>query len=403
MREEVRRINKLVADGKLSPEDAADLIDAFYASERVQEPASAPPPPPGDPSAPPPPHPKDPIKSLVESIERLAKEASDSVNWSEVSRQTRASARKGYETLKTGVEEISKGKVNIGWLGGQETREVTLPLAVPNGKVLRIENSCGGVSVLGGFDVGSVTASARFRGPTPEEARARAEAYTLILEESDHAVIVRQPDISGLHMDLEVQVAGHPMAEVRTQAGDVQVFDTKGGCRVSARSGGIRLRGLNGPIDVSAESAEVSVEDCDTPSLVVENKQGNIVLRRVKGNLSARTASGNVLIQGGGGKTVSVESVSGMVNVDVEEPITGSLNVRTVNGHSLVDIPGGSDCRVSLSTLRGQATCGIKLADEARADGRITGRIGDGTGTLDVSAVTGNVTLEMRDQTASSF
>ena len=31
MKEEIKRINKLVAEGKLSPEDAADLIDAFYA------------------------------------------------------------------------------------------------------------------------------------------------------------------------------------------------------------------------------------------------------------------------------------------------------------------------------------------------------------------------------------
>ena len=35
MKDEVQRISRLVAEGKLSPEDAADLIDAFYASDQA--------------------------------------------------------------------------------------------------------------------------------------------------------------------------------------------------------------------------------------------------------------------------------------------------------------------------------------------------------------------------------
>jgi hypothetical protein len=39
--------------------------------------------------------------------------------------------------------------------------------------------------------------------------------------------------------------------------------------------------------------------------------------------------------------------------------------------------------------------CRIPLHDEAKADGHVTGMLGEGKGTLDVSAVTGDVTLEM--------
>jgi len=94
---------------------------------------------------------------------------------------------------------------------------------------------------------------------------------------------------------------------------------------------------------------------------------------------------------------ISIETASGNVTVDLEDAISGTLNVRTVNGNALIAVPDGSDCRVSLSTLRGNVHSGLPLEDEARADSRITGRLGSGTGTLDVSAVTGNITLELRN------
>jgi DUF4097 and DUF4098 domain-containing protein YvlB len=82
------------------------------------------------------------------------------------------------------------------------------------------------------------------------------------------------------------------------------------------------------------------------------------------------------------------------VSVDLIEPVIASLNVRTVSGDVTLSIPEGSDCRVSLSTLRGDVACELDLKDEAKQDQRITGRLGAGLGTLDVSAVTGDVSVK---------
>ena len=401
MREEVQRISKLVADGKLSPEDAAALIDAFYESDRVdgEEPQSAVPPPPPPPSestgkkssA------KDPFRTLIESIEKMTKEGIETVDWSEVSKQAKQSAKKCFEHLKSGIEEISKGKVNIGWLLTHEEREVTLPLAIPAGKTLKIENASGNVKVVGGFEVGSVTASATFRGATIEEARAKAEAFTLIIEESDHTVEIRQADLNGISVDVEVQLPGHGNVDIKAESGDIQMVDTKGGCRIEGRSGNVTLRGLDGIVEIATSSGNISVEDTTGASVTIDNKSGNIRAVRTKGILKARTASGDIAVTSSSGKVISIETASGNVTVDLEDAISGTLNVRTVNGNALIAVPDGSDCRVSLSTLRGNVHSGLPLEDEARADSRITGRLGSGTGTLDVSAVTGNITLELRN------
>ena len=401
MREEVQRISKLVADGKLSPEDAAALIDAFYETDRSEEQESATTPPP-----PPPPTEeakktgaRDPFRSLIESIEKMTKEGMETVDWNEVSKHARQSAKKGLDQLKAGIEDLSKGKVNIGWLLTSEEREITLPLSIPTGKTLKIDNASGEIKVVGGFEVGSVTAHARFKGATIEEAKAKADAYTLIIEESDHIVEIRQPDVNGLTVDIEIQMPGHGNVNIHSESGNIQLLDTQGGCRVDGKSGNVVLRGLHGIVEVATASGNISIEDTEGASLSLENRSGNIRAARTKGNLKARTASGDITVTNSGGKVISIETASGNVSVDLDEPVTGTLNIRTVDGNALASLPDGSDCRVSLSTLRGVVQSGIDLEDEARAESRITGRLGGGTGTLDISAVTGNITLELRDQT----
>ncbi len=399
MREEVQRISKLVADGKLSPEDAASLIDAFYESDRIEEAENAgavpPPPPPTEDvkkSA------RDPFKSLVESIEKMTKEGLETVDWTEVSKHARQSAKKGLDHLKSGIEDLSKGKVNMAWLLTSEEREVTLPLTLPNGKTLKIENRSGEVKVVGGFDVGSVSAHARFRGSTSDEAKAKADAYTLIIEESDHIVEIRQPDVNGLTVDIEVQLPGHGNVNVTSESGNIQLVDTQGSSRIEGKSGNVTLRGLHGIVEVVTASGNVSVEDTEGASLSLENRSGNIRAARIKGNLKARTASGDITVTNSSGKVISLETASGNVTVDLDEPVTGTLNVRTVEGDTLAAIPDGSDCRVSLSTLRGSVSTGIELHDRAGSESRVTGRIGEGNGSLDISAVSGNITIELRDQ-----
>ncbi len=403
MREEVQRISRLVAEGKLTPEDAADLIDAFYASERnstaQEEPRQTPPPPPpgataesADPNF----H-KDPLKGFIDNVERLTKEGFESINWQEVSHNVKVSTKKGLDSLKTGLDELSKGKVNIGWFNATETRDVEMPLAISPGKTLKIENPIGDVKVVGGFDQGLIKAHAKFRGATLEESRAKAAEYVLIVEESDHAVTIRQPDVTGLSVDLEIQVPGQAGIDIRVSSGDIQVINTGGSCRANSRSGDLVLRGLNGMIEIGSESGDIEIENCTAPQVTIENKSGDLKLKQVRGNINARTASGDVHVEGGSGKVVAIESVSGDTHFDTVDPVIGALNVRTVSGSVYVKIPDGSDCRVNLSTVRGSVDTGIALIDEMKSEHRITGRIGDGTGTIDVSAITGDVVLEMHD------
>lgn len=401
MKEEVTRILKMVQEGKISPEDASELIDAFQGDTPSEEPVA---PPTGDPAPPsgeptPPPAPgekKDFFKGFVDFMNNLDKEVRESVDWKEVANQARQGAQKGLDAIKQATEEIKEGGLNFPLFGVTEARDLTLPLAADGSKTIKIENPCGSVKVTSGHETGTVSARAKVRGTNAEDAKAKAEEYTLIVEESEHAIIIRQPKIAALAVDLVLQLGHGADIEVRTDAGDVTIADTGKGVRINSQSGNVSLRGLNGPIEVTMQSGNLTVEDSISPSASLESKSGNISLTKIEGNVNARAASGDVSATGLNGKTLSVESVSGNVNVDFEVPISGSVNVRTVNGDTTVALPDGCDCRVSLSTLRGDVTCTLPLQDEARSDQRITGRLGEGTGTLDVSGINGDIGLRPR-------
>lgn len=391
MKEEILRINRLVAEGKLTPEDGAELIEAFVAAEKAEA-QSTPPPPPQPP--------KDPFTGVFEKVEKAAKDGFNRVDWKEISGQVEQGAKKGFEAIRGSFEDLTKGKVNFGLFGNEERRDVSLPLTVSADKRLRIENPCGDVRVLGRAESGTVLAEARVRGGTVDEARARAQEYTVIIEESDSVVTIRQPDVSGLAVDLTIRLPEAVAVEIRTEMGDIHVLDNPAGVRISSRAGDVKIRGANGAVEVSADSGDVALEDVESPSVTLETKSGDLSLKSVRGNINARTAAGDITVKESFGKVVALETVSGDVHVDLIEPVTQSLNVRTVSGDVAIDLPDGGDCRVSLSSLRGDVATEIELEDEAKSEGRRTGKIGAGIGTLDVSAVTGDVSLRMRTTSA---
>ncbi len=430
VKDEIRKIASLVQEGKLSPEDAADLIEAFarassqnaapQAESKPEEPVTPPAEPQaqaqakaGEPAADAE-APKaeesangcageakcDPFQRLIDSIEKLGKEVGENVNWDEVAKTAKVSAAKGFQQLRASVEQIAKN--NWGLFSSQELKEVVLPLSVTEGKLLRIENPAGTVRVHGGQADARVKASARIRGRDAEDAKKKAETYVPVLVELEDAILIRQPEMGGLTVDLDIYVTGPVPVEIKTQSGDLHVTDTKSSVKVMTQSGDVFLKGLDGTVDINLHSGDLVISDVVSSSVAIENKTGDIELKRVVGNINARCASGNFSMKECSGKTITVESVTGDVRLDLVEPIVGVVSVRTVNGNATLAISDGSDSRVSLSTLRGTVSCDLELQDLARIDQRVTGRLGEGTGSIDVSAVNGDIVLRMRDHLGSA-
>ncbi|MEQ1932257.1 MAG: DUF4097 family beta strand repeat-containing protein [Fimbriimonadaceae bacterium] len=403
MKEEISRIMKMVQEGKLTPEDAAELIDAFQ-SDRQETAATPPSEEPkteqaqaatGDKKT------GDPFQGVVDFIENIGREVTHNVNWQEISSQVRTGANKGFEALKKAAEEIKAGQFNITVFGTAETRDIALPLTVGEGKIVKVENPCGNIKVTGGHETGSVNARVKISGSSTEDAKAKADNFTLVIEESEQHVLIRQPKQNGLSVDIVVQLASKCAIELKTDSGDIEIRENGGNIKVASQSGDLKIANATGSVDISAQSGDTTIADSENANISLESKSGHIAITNVSGNLNARCASGELAVKNWTGKILSVESVTGDVSVDIATPVAGTINIRTVNGDASVSIADGGDARVSLSTLRGTVTSSVALEDEARGDQRVTGKLGDGAGTLDVSGINGDINFKLRDSVAT--
>ncbi|MBX3111750.1 MAG: DUF4097 family beta strand repeat protein [Fimbriimonadaceae bacterium] len=404
MKEETIRIMKMVQEGKISAEDAAELLEAFNDSPDTESRTGETPKgdaPEGEaeePKASAKEH-SDVFGTFFGAIDQLTKDVSKNVNWSDIADKVRKGVDKGVDAIKQVADDATKGRG--GWanlFGEQADRVVELPLKVPAGKVLKIESANGNVKIEGGEPVGSVRVAARFKGYSEAEAKQLADQYMPVLEEGYDFIALRHNVSDRMSADVIAKVAEGTVVEIKATSGDVEVKGTKAGARVTSTSGDVKLDGVGGSVEVSAQSGEVELSNSSCSVVTVESKSGSVALTGVTGLLSVRSASGDVNLRECSGRTVSVEASTGDINVDLVAPVEGAANLRSVRGDVNLEISDGSDCRVHLSTLKGAvAVHGLDLKDENRDKLVVTGRLGEGTGTIDMSAVSGDVNLRLRD------
>ena len=424
MKDEIRRIMQLVKDGKLSPEDAAELMEAFNDApeddeeEYVSDEAASEPEEPeevaepeeetgdgesgdsesDDQAA----KGKDPFAKLIDSIEKLGKDVAENVDWQDVSRQVREGVGKGIDAVKQAAEQAGKGKGPFGSVfGAQERKRVELPLAVPEGKVLFIDSQNGDIHVEGGHELGAVIIDAAFRAYNDEEAKKSAEQYVPVLEENDDEVVLRQADPSGVIADIKVTLPEGVPVRIKNTSGDINVSATKQSVTIQNSNGDIRVSEAGGVVKISTTKGTSKVVQTVAKNIDVESKSGDIVLEQTEGPCTLKTSSGDVYGYECSARTIAAEAASGDIVLDMVKPVEGAYNIRTVSGDIKLELPDGNDARVVLSTLRGEVDCGFELEDETRDRMKVTGRLGDGSGMIDVSAVNGDVQMGLRDATAS--
>lgn len=156
---------------------------------------------------------------------------------------------------------------------------------------------------------------------------------------------------------------------------------------------------------VSGEGLLAGVQEDSSVSTV----SGSVVVDGTRGSLSAKTVSGDVAVRGHSGPlglnsvsgelaasgeltVVSAKSVSGRVTLDVSSG-TSSVTATSVSGDVTLRLPAGKGVRVT-----GQSVSGRVVVDDQEYGGRPGTRTvdiasGDGTCHVQVSTVSGNLTV----------
>jgi len=189
------------------------------------------------------------------------------------------------------------------------------------------------------------------------------------------------------------RVAG--LVTVASQSGDITVEDVKKGLVATTASGDVKATGVEGGSvecrSVSGDATLVKAGLAAPVDITVESVSGNATLQEGKGNISIKAVSGNVKADSLVASRLQAQTVSGDVSLRVIEAFAGTLQVNTVSGDVKVALTAGSSARMSLGTTSGEMKCELEASDTHVSETLWTGQLGEGTGTVTIQTISGDV------------
>lgn len=189
--------------------------------------------------------------------------------------------------------------------------------------------------------------------------------------------------VSNVNGDLVVDVA----------SADITATDTRGHLVLDTGSGDIELDGASGEVTLDTGSGDIAVRNVRDGNLVADTGSGDVSGGTIAvGSLNVDTGSGDVKLSDVSASEVLVDTGSGDVEIGfLSEP--RRLSFDTGSGGVRLTLPDSWSGRVELDTGSGSIHSDFRMLVEEMDDDYVSGRIGEGGGSLEVDTGSGNITL----------
>jgi len=297
---------------------------------------------------------------------------------------------------------------------GIETSRATETFDVGGKKRLTIVNDFGSVEVTPGGP--TISAERIVFAGQDDEARARAARFKVEAEPDGadgvalHVVGEKGP--RRVRVKLIVKAPPELDLKVDISSGDVSVTGWMARVDAATRSGNAVLKSVAGEATAKAGSGNVTAESMHG-GITAETGSGNVDLSLVRGrayahtgsgdvnltdingsDITAESGSGNVSLDGASGADVKARTHSGDVHVSIKKPFSGTMEIHTGSGNASLALPPGSDCRIEARTGSGNVSNELTMRVENSSQRGVSGSLGKGTGSIQITTGSGDVSLE---------
>ena len=211
-------------------------------------------------------------------------------------------------------------------------------------------------------------------------------------------------------VDFTIEMPRSIMPEISTASGIISVSGLQNGARLETASGDISVADSQGPIGLSSASGDIGAARCRKAELTARTASGDIDFADCAGQASFQTVSGDVAIGLDGqvqGQTVSgdievasqesggfkLRSTSGDVRFQGRLDGGGDWLVATVSGDADLELADGSAARLEAGSVSGEIDCELELAELRQTNRRLSGRLGQGQGLLEIKTVSGDINI----------
>ena len=308
MTEERRRVLDMLAEGKVTVEEAERLLEALQGTHRVKTRKGRIPPIPGVGAL------QDTLEGLEEGLEGLEESLS---GWSESENDARD----------------KDGKTSM--------RDDTF--AVGDNPRLVVRGFNGRIRVHAG-EPGSIRVRAKLKKP-------HGLKYSAV-QEGDLVKIEAKPDQqsegflhgfsrqhSGANIEVTVPVA--TSVDLATSNGPVELQGTEGGGAVQTKNGPIRVENFRGDLNATTQNAPITVKTL-SGSAELATVNSRVSIEDAHGRFDARTTNGSIKFQGSiaPGNDNRLFTSNGNIKVALDAEPSLKLTAATVNGRVRCEIPG---------------------------------------------------------------
>lgn len=157
------------------------------------------------------------------------------------------------------------------------------------------------------------------------------------------------------------------------------------------------ISGITGPVTVHSASGSTTLVGL-AGTVEANTVSGSVQAQGVSGDLKVNTVSGELTVFDCTSGSVKANSVSGSVTVDLAADNATDVHLNNVSGEVSVRIPAPAHAKVHANTTSGDVSSAF---DELHVGGtwgakQLTGTLGEGTGKLKITTVSGAVALLRR-------
>ena len=167
---------------------------------------------------------------------------------------------------------------------------------------------------------------------------------------------------------------------------------------ITSVSGQITIDGISGDIMANDISGETQVHGA-AGNLKLYTTSGQIVAEMVSsGDITATSISGETQVRGAAGN-VKLDSTSGKIVAELNKLGAGqTVSLNTISGGMELAVPEDADAKFSANTLSGNITSDFpSLAVEKKIPGHtLSGSLGSGSGTVNATGVSGGLKIVKR-------
>ena len=357
MSEEKTMILNMLKEGKISVEEAHDLLEAVenHPDEKNADHTE-----------------KEKLKVDLDEMKADLKDGFK--EFGKTMEGTIRSVVKGFKSLGIG------SAMSSAFGAAKESAEKELILSADGLSGINLKTQSGDVSVTGGDskDV-LIQAVVTARGSDTENAKERAEGIDLIYEIEDGCLTIKD---SGTRM----QITGPYSVDYTITV--PKEFDAK----LQTMDGDVMIRYIDGAIAVNNYSGDIHLKDC-SESLKVNTKSGDIEIEGFTGKINLRTLSGDLNLSDIVSDALSCNTLSGDIDGEIHPTDNADISVKTLSGDIGLEVDTGAELSISADTLSGDISCDLPVRETQTMDHRYIAILNAANGAMNLSTKSGDISL----------